>query len=124
MEKLTSKPNLCYIDADRVESDAGRLNRLDVRDTANRRLGELDGFIVDPTARRLRYFVIGARHWLRRHRYVVPLCPAALDSEHHALRIDPEPSTLAACRDFDPEIYRTFSDEDAVAALHGDRHAA
>jgi hypothetical protein len=79
---------------------------------ADRQLGELDGLIVEPGARRLRYFVVDAG----RGRYLMPFDTICFDPDHHTLRViaDPDPGSWEA---FDSEAYGEFGDDDLISAL-------
>lgn len=112
---------LRYIEAARVEGLHHQLDGLEVRTPTGKRLGSLDGFIVDPAARRVRSFVVRGPGFFRHRRYLVPLCPAQLDTEHQTLRVDPEDDEPSA---FDPSAFETFSDDDVMAALFGSPSAA
>jgi uncharacterized protein YrrD len=113
--------HLRYLEAARVAAPDHGLDGFEVSTSAGEQLGRLDGFIVDPAARRLCSFVIRRPGLLRTRRYLVPLCPAQLDPEHHVLRVDPGESEPS---EFDPTAFERFSDEDMLAALFGSRTAA
>src|SRR5512144_1152292 len=74
---------LRYIESQRVE-DVGRLTvHVDADDESSdeeSRVGELDGIVVDPGARQVRYFVIDADG----PRYLLPLCSTRLDHAENA----------------------------------------
>jgi PRC-barrel domain len=107
---------LCYLEASKVLSPAGGLSRVDLRSPDNKLLGDLDGVVIDPEKRRLRYFVVTSPGWFNRRRYLVPADAAPrIDAESHTLRIDLNPRDVCACEEFDGSL-REFSDDDLIAA--------
>jgi PRC-barrel domain len=112
---------LRYLDATHVLSPAGELTDFQVSDTGGFSLGKLTGFIVDPAARRLRYFVVEVARWLSKRRYLVPLCPATLEPERQTVRLDCDPSAKKEWREFDDRLFSRFSDDDLLKALFGPR---
>ena len=115
---------LRYLDAPQVLGPAGALKDFHVSDAGGLALGVLTGFVVDPTARRLRYFVVEAGRWLSRHRYLIPLCPATLESEQHAMRLECDTDTRAQWRQFDARLFPRFSDADLLDALFSNARAS
>ncbi len=111
---------LRYLDAMRVTGPAGELSDLQVSDSRGLSLGRLTGFVVDPAARQLRYFVVEVRRWLSRQRYLIPLCPATLEAEQHTMRLDCDPASKRGWREFDDRLFSRFSDEDLLDALFGE----
>lgn len=104
--------DLKYVDAAHVKGDGSCLSGLHIEAGADRQLWELDGLIVEPGARRLRYFVVDAGEG----RYLMPFDTICFDPDHQALRViaEPDPSSWEA---FDPDAYDEFGDEDLVTAL-------
>ena len=52
---------LCYLDASKLDSPVGALTHLDLKGADDRLLGVLDGIVIDPTERKLRYFVVKSK---------------------------------------------------------------
>jgi hypothetical protein len=104
--------HLRYVDAAHVTGNGPCLSGLRIETGADRQLGALDGLIVEPGARRLRYFVVDAG----RGRYLMPFDTICYDPEHQTLRViaDPDPGSWEA---FDAEAYGEFGDDDLVSAL-------
>jgi hypothetical protein len=73
------------------------------------RVGELDGIIVDPGTRQVRYFVIDADG----PRYLLPLCSTRLDHTENSLHMM-APDESEECKTFYPVDYPEFEDEDVV----------
>jgi hypothetical protein len=112
---------LRYLDATDVLSPAGQLRDFHVSDTRGSSLGKLAGVVVDPAARRLRYFVVEVARWLSTRRYLVPLCPATIEPERQTVRLDCDPSAKREWREFDDRLFSHFSDDDLLDALFGPR---
>ena len=108
---------LRYLDATDVLSPAGQLRDFHVSDTRGSSLGTLAGFVVDPAARRLRYFVVEVARWLSKRRYLVPLCPATLEPERQRVRLDCDQASKDQWREFDDRLFSRFSDEDRLDAI-------
>jgi sporulation protein YlmC with PRC-barrel domain len=107
-------PSLRYIDASHVETGATDLTGFDVLTTEGRKLGELDGLIVDPPERSIRYAVV-QRSNRRRQRLLVPISLAQLDVDRKSLQVDVESDEQ--CAAFDAEAFPSFSTEDSQSAL-------
>jgi hypothetical protein len=106
---------LKYLSAAHVKASTCGLARMALRTEAGRGLGELDGVIVDPEARRLCYFVVETSEPKRR--YLLPLCPTRLHETDKALTVAIEEDRLQQCPEFKPAAFEHFSDEDLVTAL-------
>ena len=107
--------DLCYLNASKVESPAGALGHLDVQTEDGEQIGALDGVLIEPTARRIRYYVVALSRRFGRRRYLLPAdAPAQLDSK--ALRFL-DPLALQSCREFRTGDVREFSDTDVLSAM-------
>jgi hypothetical protein len=120
----SSRSTLRYIDAARVQSPAGALADVDLCDKHDRPIGCIEGVLVDPVERRLRYYVVespsrrGARH------YLLPTdWPAQVAGGGKTLRIDANPDQLADCDDFHQSDARPYSDDDFLASMFRPRVA-
>jgi len=108
---------LCYLEADNVELPAGTLAGLQLCSRDDQSLGALDGVLIEPATRRVRYFVVKRDGWLRRGRYLLPLeMPARVDREHNVLHLEAAAGDLRR-EDFDAGSIRAFSDEDVVTVM-------
>jgi PRC-barrel domain protein len=108
---------LRYLDAAAVSGPAGRLREVQVRDKLGSSLGKLTGFVVDPTARQLRYFVVEVARWLSKRRYLIPLCPAILEQQQRTVRLECDPGARQDWPEFEAEQFSRFSDDDLVDLL-------
>ena len=114
--------NLCYLPACDVELPEGRLDGIDLCSLDDRKLGTVEGVLIDPAERRLRYFVVQSGNWMSRKRYLLSADEAThLESEEGVLRVDVEahdPWRQA----FDAASVRSFSDDDVLTAIFSTRN--
>ena len=104
--------DLRYLDAGHVEHPSGTLEGLTVCTEQNEPLGELDGVLIEPSTRRVRYFVVDA-DTPRHDRYVLPAdTPMVLDLHGRKLTVG---VGVDMERLSDP--LQPFSDEDVMTAL-------
>ena len=109
---------LCYLEASKVEASGGDLAGLTVQTDADETLGTLDGVLIDPSQRRLRYFVVGTPGLLRRKRYLLSAdVPVRVEPERHRLRVDAADADVTLSDEFDLRTVRPFSSEDAIDAM-------
>ena len=109
-------PRLCYLDASKVMGPAGILASLDVRTRHDRTLGNIDGVLIDPAERKLRYFVIESAQSADHRRYLLPIEAAAtMAPEGTSLRLVMEADDFSALDEFDCDTVREFTEEDAIA---------
>ena len=113
---------LCYLDASKLVSPAGTLSHVDLRGTDDRIIGVLDGVVIDPTERKLRYFVVESPGWLRRKRYLVPAdAPARVEGDPGELRLEVDSEDLSRCEEFKDGLVREFDDDDLIAGIFQSR---
>lgn len=103
---------LRYLNATRIEGPLPTFDHLDVRSNEGRMVGRLDGIIIDPAERRVRYLVVDDSRLLHRHRYLLPLLRTRVDQEQPALCVDVDSRDLDRCEDFDPASFPGLSDAD------------
>jgi hypothetical protein len=114
---------LRYLEAWNVRCPVGTLADLSVRTRDDEQLGAIDGVLVDPVRRRLRYFVVESSARLLRRRYL--LCadqPARFECDGTLLRVDADAEELERER-FDERSIRRFSDDDVITAMFGNTAA-
>lgn len=104
--------DLRYLDAGHVEHPTGTLEGLAVCTEHDEQLGALDGVLIEPSTRRVRYFVVGTDPRVHDRYLVRADAPVVLDLRGRMLRIggavDMEPL---------PGAMQPFSDEDVMTAL-------
>jgi len=112
------EPRLRYLDADHVDTPAGRLEGAVLVSPANARLGTLEGVLVDPQRRQVRFYVVERKRGLfwSRH-YLVPLTATRLDRDRHTLEVDVEADEIPQLAEVDPDDLPRFSDDDLLTAL-------
>src|SRR5262245_4260288 len=120
--RVPSGDSLCYLAAQDVEIPAGTLAGIDLCTLDDERLGTLDGVLIDPTERRVRYFVVTSQGWLGSKRYLLSADePAHLEQDEKILRLERDADQVSR-RMFDPDSVREFSDDDLLTALFATRH--
>ena len=113
---------LSYLDASKVISPAGALSELDVLNTEGRRLGSIEGVVIDAAARHVRYLCVRLSGLFGR-RYVVEADQVGqIQGDRKALRLRRELRNEAVVG-VDVAALRMFSDDDVLAAIFAP-HAA
>ncbi len=113
----SAEPHLRYISANRVEVPGGLLDQLDVVSDEESTVDKVEGIVVDPAERQVRYFVLKSPRRLRPRHYLLPLAPATIDAEHKTLHLDIHPNDLAELVDGPTKAFAPFSDDDLIVAL-------
>jgi hypothetical protein len=113
--------NLRYIDAGGLTIAAGDLNGAAVVGQTAGTLGTLAGALVDPGQRSICYLVVESRHWLKKHRYLLPLGVTRFDSARQRLLVDSANTDLREVAE--EERFVPFSDNDLITALFSTRAA-
>jgi len=109
MPNEAADTGLCFLESRRLEAPLE--DPMDVWTTSGKRIGTLDGVVVDPRAQRARYLVVD-RGRLLPDRRLIPL-PAHLDVAHQALEVDDiEPTE---CEKFHPAHFRRFIEDDTTS---------
>jgi hypothetical protein len=121
MSMVYSESPLRYIDAAHVDSPVGYLNAIRVLSPSEGNVGKLDGLIIDPLERQIRYFVVESRQRLRARRYLVPVTPATIDPEQRTLRLEFASEDLDELREVPSKAFRPYSDDDLMSALFATR---
>jgi hypothetical protein len=109
--------DLRYIDAGRIDTPAGRLGHTALVSPNNEPLGKLDGIVIDPATRQVRYYVVEARGWLTSRHYLLPLTAARLDRGRNAVELDVEANDIGRLDEVELDAFPRFSDDDLLAAL-------
>jgi hypothetical protein len=118
MEQTTYASRLRYLDADDIDDSAVDFDGLDVRGTDGSKLGDVDGFLVDPASGRVLYTVVDSGGWFSSRRFLVPIGHATVDSDARALRVDVSRDSLSGYPEFDEERFSTLSDADFKTYEH------
>lgn len=115
-EVHTDKQSLRYLDADAVECPAGKLDGLSLvaRDEP---LGSIDGVLIDPSTRQLRYYVVGRPRLFKKQRYLVSAdMPAVVSPDQKTLHVELSAEEIEH-QQFDANSVEEFSDDDLVTAM-------
>lgn len=104
--------DLRYLDAGHVEHPTGTLEGLKVCTDQNEKIGELDGVLIEPSTRRVRYFVVDTDNTPRDRCVFSAEGPVVLDLRGRRL-------TVGSTVDMEPlpGLVQPFSDEDVMTAL-------
>ena len=122
-DELIANSDLRYLDAQHVRCPIGTLAGLEVRTTDDEKLGQLDGVVLDPGQRRVRFFVVGSQGLLRKRHYLLPVAAAPrVEADDMILRVEAQASEVAPAP-FDTRSIPEFSGEDAVTAMFASRAA-
>src|SRR5688572_33442705 len=112
METVTHTSQLRYLDAAELDAAEVDFSGLDVRSSDGVRVGDLDGFIVDPESGRVLYTVVGSRGWFSSRRFLVPIGYSRVDRDLRALRVEESRETLRRYPEFRESSFREFSDDE------------
>ena len=121
-ESMATEPNaatgdLRYLEAHNVRYPQGTLADLDLCTTADEKLGVIEGVLIDPAHRRVRYYVIESPGWFRVRHYLLPAdAPAVVESDERVLRVEAPAADLTR-REYDPASTPRFSDADLLTAM-------
>jgi len=109
--------DLRYIDAARVDTPAGRLGHAPLVSPTKEPLGKLDGIVVDPVSRQVRYYVVESPGWFTSRHYLLPLTPARLDRDRNAVELDVDADEISHLDQVEPDAFPRFSDDDLMTAM-------
>ncbi len=120
---MESVAPLKYVDAHRIDSPAGRLDGAVLVSPTHEPVGKLDGVLIDPRQRKVRYYVVQSRYAVEsrgrissRH-YLLPLTATRLDRDHRTLEVDLEADELQRLDEVDPDRLPQFDEGDLMIAL-------
>ena len=92
-----SHARLCYLEASRVLGPTGFLAALDVRTCLDQSLGIIDGVVIDPAERKLRFFVVEPSGSVNNRRVLLPVeAAASVAPEGGTLRVELESGEMGA----------------------------
>jgi hypothetical protein len=109
---------LRYLDAEHVKTTAGRLDGATLVSPTHAPLGTLEGVLVDPEFRQVRYYVVERKRSLfgSRH-YLLPLTATRLDRDRLTLQVDVDADEIPHLPQVDPNDLPRFSDDDLLTAM-------
>jgi PRC-barrel domain len=115
MERVDS--HLRFVDAGHLTTPFGSLDGAELIGRAHNSVGRLDGVLIDPLERRVRFFVMESRGWFTRRHYLVRPDTTRVEPEGKALLVDVDSDDLHRLPEVEPESLQAFSDEDLVSAI-------
>jgi hypothetical protein len=118
---MATETRLRHLEAEKVDTPVGNLGHIPVLSPTEGSLGELEGVIIDPNERHVRYYVVESRGWLKTHRYLVPDAPFRLDPDRKALHLELEADDLSQLPELQDDEFPPFTDDDFVTALFAHR---
>lgn len=108
----TYASRLRYLDADDLDDSVVDFNDLDVYGSDGERLGELDGFLVEPTGGRVLYAVVDSGGWFTSRRFLLPVEQATVDHSVRALRVNVSRQSLRGYPEFHEDRFGSLSDDE------------
>ena len=104
---------LCYLSAPHVATPGGTLSGLELRNSEHELVGTVDGVLIDPPERRVRYLVVQRKP---EDRVLLPIDEIVhVDFEGGTPRL--QAPSGARLLEFDPHTVRPFSADDAVTSI-------
>lgn len=124
MKHTDAAADLRYLDAHSVRCPAGNLAEFRVCTEDAQPLGSVDGVLINPTQRQVRYFVIDRPGLFAHRRYLLSADEGAvLQSEGKTLQIPARMEELELTS-FSRRTVADFSDDDLVTAMFASPDAA
>ena len=115
MEGTTYASRLRYLDADDVDDAVVDYDGLDVYGADGHKIGDVDGFIIDPAARRVNYVVVDSGGWFTSRRLLLPIGHATLATDRRSLQTDVTRESLRRLPEFDEDRFHELKDEELRA---------
>jgi hypothetical protein len=107
--------NVNTADVGNVNTEVANLDGLEVYGPDARKIGDVDGFIIDPAARRAHYIVVDSGGWFTSRRLLLPIGHATLASDRRSLRADVTQDALRRLPEFDELSFCSFTDDELRA---------
>jgi len=110
---------LRYLGPDHAKIAGERCEGMTIRSATGRALGRVQGFIVDPVARRLKYFVVRTSGLLglTGDDRLVPITAARVNLEERAIELLADQDDLDRTDRFSQTRFPAFTDEDYLTAI-------
>jgi hypothetical protein len=122
MRTEDASTSLRYLPAGSAAIAGSPCKDITIRGASGHAVGRLQGFIVDPIARRLRYFVVRTGGLLSKTR-LLPIATAGVDLGERTIDLldDAENDNERLTQSFRPDLFPRFSDDDLLATVFGGR---
>lgn len=108
----STNARMLYVDAGDIADDRVDFDGLNVLDPEGRKLGDVDGFIVQRETNRPYYLVVDSGGWFSSRRFLVPIGHARLDAGNNALRVDLDKNTIERFPEFDEDRFPQLSEDE------------
>jgi hypothetical protein len=113
----TDANRLRYLSADCVDIPAaGKLTDTLMVGEDDQPLGTIDGIVIDPMDRQVRFYVIKSGGWLRSHRYLMSATAVRIENEGHVLHVVGS-SDREQLREVDNDAFPRYSIDDLADVL-------
>ena len=83
-----------------------------VRAADGQKVGDVDGFIIDPERRRAYYVVVDSGGWFTSRHYLVPIGHTRVDTASEALVLDIDKDEIGRYPEFDPDRFAELNDDE------------
>ena len=103
---------LRYVDAGQLDSRVLNLDGLDVRNTRDEHIGDVEGLLIDSVSGRPRYLVVDSGGWFRSRTFLLPVAHARLDESRRALRADIDKDTINRFPQMRSDRYDALPDQE------------
>ncbi len=104
-----------YVDADDLQNTTIDFDDLDVRNAADDKLGDVDGFIVDAASGRPYYVVVNSGGWFSGGKYLVPINRGRIEHDQRhdedVLRVNLDKDAIRNYPKFDRDEFARLSDD-------------
>ena len=114
---MESVERLKYVDAHNVDTPAGRLDGAVLISPTHATLGKLDGVLIDPRHRKVRYYVVETRDRSSSRHCLLRLTATRLDCDRRTLEVDIEADEIQRLDNVEPDLLPRFSDDDLMTTL-------
>ena len=110
--RVMERERLRHLEAAKVETPIGTLDDVVVVSKSDVPIGKLEGIILDPEERHVRYYVVESRDWFKTHRYLVPDAPHQIDWNRKAMQVELDEAALAQLPELRDDQYPPCSADD------------
>jgi hypothetical protein len=115
---MDSSTRLCYLSASQVGTPAGRLARAALCGPDGGVLGSVNGVLISPAERRIRYLVVESERLDGTHRYLVSADdPIRIECDRGALRLEADADLSPTADDVDLGSIPTMTEDDLIVAI-------
>ena len=95
-----------------METPFGPLDDVVVVSQRDVPIGKLEGIIVDPEQRHVRFYVVESRDWFKTHRYLIPDEQHQVDWNRKAMQVDLDDKALSKLPELREDEFPSMSADD------------